>query len=119
MCMAKARKLGEKRKSKKTKIRVYEFLTSVSFEFHHPNNMQVKKPRYNETKPSMSLAFQKMKLCSRGDEDVIIAFLKTKLHQIKNSWRNQESSEEPCPEKHKDDQISSSARQISTKVGAK
>ena len=81
--------------------------------------MQVKKQRYNEIKPSTSLTFQTMKLCSRGDEDVIIAFLKIKLHQIKNSWRNQESSEEPCPEKHKDDQISSSAGQISTKVGAK
>ena len=95
------------------------FLTSVSFEFHHPNNMQVKKPRYNDIKPSMSLAFQTMKLCSRGDEEVIFAFLKTRLHQIQNSWRNRESGEESCPEKHKDDHISSSAGQISTKIDAK
>ena len=95
------------------------FLTSVSFEFHHPNNMQVKKPRYNDIKPSMSLAFQTMKLCSRGDEEVIFAFLKTRLHQIQNSWRNQESGEEPGPDKDKDDHISSSAGQISTKIDAK
>ena len=50
------------------------FLTSVSFEFHHPNKMEVKKPRYNEIKPSMSLAFQTMKLCSRGDKDVSLRF---------------------------------------------
>ena len=49
----------------------------------------------------MSLAFQTMKICSRGGEEVIFVFQKTRLRQIQDSWRNQESSEQHCLENHK------------------
>ena len=83
------------------------FLTSVSFEFHHPNNMQVKKRSYNEIKPSMSLTFQRMKLCSKGDEQAIFAFLKTRCLYILNSLRNLEYGDISIQQQHEKTTISS------------